>query len=238
MEFPLLKKLTPKSKTLIGFTLAEVLITLGIIGVVAEMTIPTLVNSTQQKVLQVSFKKAYTVAAQAWLMAYTENSGSYSGKAGWSCNWADGTSGDFNIADGRTDALKAKMKVVKSCVAQTGCWPDSYEYFAIVGNGTSIGSYSPYDYSWVTTDGMCWAAPWHGVDESHLIVDTNCNKKPNKIGQDIFSFMLGSDGSLYFALDDNSTGGKPVSSGLVCPYTTDPATIGGRSVAFRSLLTQ
>ena len=30
-----------------GFTLAEVLITLGIIGVVAAMTMPTLINSTQ-----------------------------------------------------------------------------------------------------------------------------------------------------------------------------------------------
>ena len=30
-----------------GFTLAEVLITLGIIGVVAAMTMPTLMNSTQ-----------------------------------------------------------------------------------------------------------------------------------------------------------------------------------------------
>ena len=30
-----------------GFTLAEVLITLGIIGVVAAMTMPTLLNSTQ-----------------------------------------------------------------------------------------------------------------------------------------------------------------------------------------------
>ena len=32
-----------------GFTLAEVLITLGIIGVVAAMTIPTLVTQNQQK---------------------------------------------------------------------------------------------------------------------------------------------------------------------------------------------
>lgn len=32
-----------------GFTLAEVLITLGIIGVVAAMTIPTLVSKSQQR---------------------------------------------------------------------------------------------------------------------------------------------------------------------------------------------
>ena len=33
-----------------GFTLAEVLITLGVIGIVAAMTIPTLVNNYQEKV--------------------------------------------------------------------------------------------------------------------------------------------------------------------------------------------
>ena len=37
-----------------GFTLAEVLITLGIIGVVAAMTLPALVNHTQGKELELS----------------------------------------------------------------------------------------------------------------------------------------------------------------------------------------
>lgn len=37
-----------------GFTLAEVLITLGIIGVVAAMTLPALVNQTQGKELELS----------------------------------------------------------------------------------------------------------------------------------------------------------------------------------------
>ena len=40
-----------------AFTLAEVLITLGIIGVVAAMTLPTLVNDKQNKELQTQFKK-------------------------------------------------------------------------------------------------------------------------------------------------------------------------------------
>ncbi len=35
---------TPPTKAKVGFTLAEVLITLGIIGVVAAMTIPTLMT--------------------------------------------------------------------------------------------------------------------------------------------------------------------------------------------------
>lgn len=42
-----------------GFTLAEVLITLGIIGVVAALTIPTLISNHQKKVYVNQLKKAY-----------------------------------------------------------------------------------------------------------------------------------------------------------------------------------
>ena len=41
-----------------GFTLAEVLITLGIIGVVAAMTIPTLMSNTGKSELKSGYKKA------------------------------------------------------------------------------------------------------------------------------------------------------------------------------------
>lgn len=44
-----------------GFTLAEVLITLGIIGIVAAMTLPTLVGNYRKKELEVRLKKAYSV---------------------------------------------------------------------------------------------------------------------------------------------------------------------------------
>ena len=48
-----------------AFTLAEVLITLGIIGVVAAMTLPTLLNSTQASQFRAQFKKTLSVASQA-----------------------------------------------------------------------------------------------------------------------------------------------------------------------------
>ena len=44
-----------------AFTLAEVLITLGIIGVVAAMTISTLIHKYKMHVLEAQFKKAYSV---------------------------------------------------------------------------------------------------------------------------------------------------------------------------------
>ena len=48
-----------------GFTLAEVLITLGIIGVVAAMTMPTLMNATNGAQYKTAFKKALSVISQA-----------------------------------------------------------------------------------------------------------------------------------------------------------------------------
>ena len=48
-----------------AFTLAEVLITLGIIGVVAALTIPTLVNNYRKKQFETGLKKEYSVLLQA-----------------------------------------------------------------------------------------------------------------------------------------------------------------------------
>lgn len=49
----------------LGFTLAEVLITLGIIGVVAAMTMPTLINQTNGAQYKAAYKKALSSISQA-----------------------------------------------------------------------------------------------------------------------------------------------------------------------------
>ena len=48
-----------------AFTLAEVLITLGIIGIVAAITLPTIINNYRVKVLENQFKKADSIIQQA-----------------------------------------------------------------------------------------------------------------------------------------------------------------------------
>ena len=57
----------------IAFTMAEVLITLGIIGVVAAMTLPTLVNKYKEQETVIRVKKFYSVFSQAYTMAILQN---------------------------------------------------------------------------------------------------------------------------------------------------------------------
>lgn len=62
------KKGENKMTKRLGFTLAEVLITLGIIGVVAAMTIPTLISNTNGAQFKTAYKKALSTLNQAVLM--------------------------------------------------------------------------------------------------------------------------------------------------------------------------
>lgn len=57
----------------VAFTLAEVLITLGIIGIVATMTIPTLINNYKEKVLVNKAKLAFSQVQNAIMMYVAQN---------------------------------------------------------------------------------------------------------------------------------------------------------------------
>ncbi len=50
-----------------GFTLAEVLITLGIIGIIAAVTMPALIENHQKKATAVKLARFYTIMSQAVL---------------------------------------------------------------------------------------------------------------------------------------------------------------------------
>jgi len=62
-----------RAKRSAAFTLAEVLITLGIIGVVAAMTMPTLIQKHQKKVFVTKMKYTYSVLDNAFIMARQEH---------------------------------------------------------------------------------------------------------------------------------------------------------------------
>ena len=56
-----------------AFTLAEVLVTLGIIGVVAAMTMPTLINNTGNEKYVAKLKKVQSLLGQATINAVEEH---------------------------------------------------------------------------------------------------------------------------------------------------------------------
>lgn len=59
-----------------AFTLAEVLITLGVIGVVAAMTLSVLINKYRERQYVVGLKKAVAIIDNAYRLAIYENGGS------------------------------------------------------------------------------------------------------------------------------------------------------------------
>ena len=56
------------------FTLAEVLVTLGVLGVVAAITMPTLIGGTKPKELEAQFKKAHSLLSQVLVSVVNEKS--------------------------------------------------------------------------------------------------------------------------------------------------------------------
>lgn len=59
-----------------AFTLAEILITLAIIGIVAALTIPTLVNNYKAKRLRTQFFKSYSIITQVYRIMQNDNENS------------------------------------------------------------------------------------------------------------------------------------------------------------------
>ena len=64
-------------KRKVAFTLAEVLITLGIIGIVAALTIPVLYSKYQQKVTETRFERVYSDLTKAFNAGAIENGEEY-----------------------------------------------------------------------------------------------------------------------------------------------------------------
>lgn len=81
-----------------AFTLAEVLITLGIIGVVAAMTMPTLIANHQKKETVTKLKAFNSIMGQAFQMAKAENG-----------DWDTWDSGDFG--SGLSDSGDGKKQL-------------------------------------------------------------------------------------------------------------------------------
>lgn len=152
-----------------GFTLAEVLITLVIIGVIAAMTIPTLINSTNQQEFRVGLKKAISTVNQAMSLNYALE--------GKSIGDSDLNSSELVVQN----LFRKRMSVISTATTDVA--------FATSSDVTPSSNNIFY-----TADGMRFAVNVSGnagydqdVNEyyyGYLLIDVNGDKGPNTLTTD------------------------------------------------------
>ena len=176
-----------------GFTLAEVLITLGIIGVVAAMTLPSITASKQREELKASLKKNYSIIQQVFLHLASDNGGSLrpADIGGWTL---------------KKDMMKY-MKVLKDCGYGTleadACVSNMYNNPELSStkyktfDGRLISSLTYFDDGqFILSDGSFYMLE-NNKGSIYITVDVNgINKNPNQWGYDLFTFQLTDKGKL------------------------------------------
>ena len=170
-----------------AFTLAEVLITLGIIGIVAAITMPSLIQNYRNTVLHNQFKKGYSNLSKALALTKEEL-----GTSDLINNYATYDSKkqdypyrqDFLNAFYKAINVKTKAKNYKICnFSKTVCWSDYWD------TGTPVPVY-------ILEDGSSVSAY---INSGTIMLDTDINgpsKGPNRYGFDIFTFAVKSNDTL------------------------------------------
>ena len=188
-----------------AFTLAEVLITLGIIGIVAAMTMPSLITAKQEKATISTIKKNYSIFANALLMAQNDNGELYT----WGITKdADG----LNLVSSN---LKPYLKIIEDCGVgeKSDCAPgDNGKFKDLTGRKRTEDFSSSDYYSFRLNDGTAVAIQLKTKAECissesscmNFYIDTNGKKYPNTLGKDIFYFAGYGNGKLRAAGIDHS----------------------------------
>ena len=218
-----------------GFTLAEVLITLAIIGVVATLTMPNLIGNYQNRVLMTQLQKTLNTVQNA-VMKYMEET--------TSDNFVDIT----QKAKNRVEFLKYYFDSVKVCTGENAsdCLAPTYTSFDKSKSATGsevIGHYMKNDVGLTCaslTSGatVCISGTrWDQATEDgealgrQALIDVNGVKAPNVPGKDIFAFTILNNGKLdyYFGYGSYDDYMQTEANGDYC--TTDQIYLGsdGRS---------
>ena len=179
-----------------AFTLAEVLITLGIIGVVAALTIPTLVNNYRKKQFETGLKKEYSVLLQALDMYKQDNETPLKKED------TDQSGGEFK------NKIQPYLKILVDCgnnqaSSKAKCVPNGYytqdkKYTYKTYSGNIARETLFDDGQIILNDGshLLFENPGGG-SAVYVSIDVNGYKKlPNKWGEDVFTFQLMNDGKL------------------------------------------
>ena len=170
-----------------AFTLAEVLITLGIIGVVAAMTIPTLIANYQKLMTIVGLKKTYSLFSQAYGRSVAENGDVET----WAWNTLSNVDNDFAELY-ILPYLKGVKKIEKE--------PD-YTWKTLEGDFDDSGSYQNAKPQYVLPDGKLVTFVGYQFlndpnplnrPKTHLRINVDINgyKGPNRYGRDVFVFSI------------------------------------------------
>ena len=153
-------KFIKNSGTLLGFTLAEVLITLGVIGVVAAMTLPTLIANYQKKVLGIQLKKEVSVIENYFRQIKADEGVDYI--------YQTSVFVDDRFLDFEKFCDYFKLEYM----------PENSKFNKPL---TSVGGKGAYN-----KDGSCFG--FETLNYSTIYLDVNCDKGPNKIGYDRFAW--------------------------------------------------
>ena len=176
-----------------AFTLAEVLITLGIIGIVAAMTLPNLIADYREKQTVTQFKHAVSLFSQGFTAMANDAGGQLTNLLGpWD---------DFRHLD--EDFYKQYFKITKMCIpygSYEECIP--YKYYALDKQTETNDFCGTYSHVGKLANGIifCIATP-NGREEGWqdrfvLNVDLNGAKGPNALGIDAFRFFVTNVGTV------------------------------------------
>lgn len=220
-----------------AFTLAEVLITLGIIGVVAALTLPTLINDTKGKELEAQLKVGYSIISQGLKNMQAEN-----GYPPIPAHYP--SSGNFypeykkyfnKIYDCGVIPLDNDQCMARADnLGGTSSFYTDKVYKTL--NGNNLFSYYFDDGQFILPNGMLVVIEDNvQTDLSKTIyisIDINGkSKSPNRLGQDFFTFELMDDGTL---LPMGAPGTKYNDKQTYCSSSSS-STLNGIGCAYRVL---
>ena len=167
--------------------MAEVLITLGILGVVIAMTLPSIIGKYQKIVATTQLKKIYNVISNAYLMSVEENGESKGWvypmtpppdeePVGWD-EWQGSMENFYNMYF--APYLNFKESAYKK-----------YKIHNFNGDDTKIEPQQNLGAGYFVRnpDGMCMIL-WANNQFMVFTVDLNCEKSPNIVGKDVFDII-------------------------------------------------
>lgn len=205
-----------------AFTIAEILIVLGIIGIVANLTLPTILNDAQEASFKNSWKKNYSAFANATASIINDNGGSFQSLI-------------TNEDESLRILYEPYLNVIEKCPGGSSldkkCWhaQSNWKLFnnsaisdsmageanftstTLAGDTLADGTFVRY-----TSYGNC-NGPVYTGNCGYILIDVNGNKRPNTVGKDIYAIHLSTTKAFPFGTNDpNASTCTSASHGFGC----------------------